>query len=40
MKDRPYELPEVDETEQDDNFAFHPKNVYLTLLLFSLTILF
>jgi len=40
MKNRPYELPEVDETEQDDNFAFHPKNVYLTLLLFSLTILF
>lgn len=26
--------------EQEDNFAFHPKNVYLTLLLFSLTILF
>jgi len=40
MKDRPYELPEIDEAEQGDNFAFHPKNVYLTLLLFSLTILF
>lgn len=40
MQDRPYELPEVDETDQDDNFAFHPKNVYLTLLLFSLTMLF
>lgn len=25
---------------QVDNFAFHPKNVYLTLLLFSLTVLF
>lgn len=25
---------------QHDNFAFHPYNVYLTLLLFSLTILF
>lgn len=25
---------------QSDNFAFHPHNVYLTLLLFSLTILF
>jgi len=40
MKDRPYELPTVDEDDQDDNFAFHPKNVYLTLLLFSLTMLF
>jgi len=40
MKDRPYELPIVDEDDQDDNFAFHPKNVYLTLLLFSLTMLF
>ncbi len=39
MQDRPYELPTV-EDEQDDNFAFHPKNVYLTLLLFSLTMLF
>ena len=39
MENRPYELPELqDETE--DNFAFHPKNVYLTLLLFSLTMLF
>lgn len=26
--------------EHDDNFAFHPKSVYLTLLLFSLTVLF
>ncbi|PHI19193.1 cytochrome c oxidase subunit III [Lewinellaceae bacterium SD302] len=26
--------------DQTDNFAFHPKNVYLTLLLFSLTVLF
>lgn len=40
MKDRPYELPAVDEAEQDHNFAFHPKNVYLTLLIFSLTMLF
>lgn len=39
MQDRPYELPAI-EDEQDDNFAFHPKNVYLTLLLFSLTMLF
>ena len=39
LENRPYELPELqDETE--DNFAFHPKNVYLTLLLFSLTMLF
>lgn len=40
MENRPYELPPVAEDEQDDNFAFHPKNVYLTLLLFSLTMLF
>lgn len=40
MKDRPYELPAVAEDEQDDNFAFHPKNVILTLLIFSLTMLF
>ena len=38
MKDQPYELPVQEEHE--DNFAFHPKNVYLTLLLFSLTMLF
>lgn len=40
MKDRPYELPPVAEDGQDDNFAFHPKNVFLTLLIFSLTMLF
>ena len=39
MQNRPYELPAV-EDEHEDNFAFHPKNVYLTLLLFSLTMLF
>ena len=39
MQNRPYELPPV-EDDQDQNFAFHPKNVYLTLLLVSLTILF
>ena len=39
MQDRPYEIPvPVDETQ--DNFAFHPKNIYLTLLLFSLSMLF
>ena len=39
MQDRPYEVPvPVDETQ--DNFAFHPKNIYLTLLLFSLSMLF
>lgn len=39
MQNRPYELPEL-EDETQDNFAFHPKNVYLILLLFSLTMLF
>ncbi len=39
MENRPYELPPV-EDDQDQSFAFHPKNVYLTLLLVSLTILF
>lgn len=39
MQNRPYELPTI-EDEHEDNFAFHPKNVYLTLLLFSLTMLF
>lgn len=39
MKDRPYELPALTD-EQEDTFAFHPKNVILTLLLFSLTMLF
>ena len=40
MEKRPYELPTVDEADQHDNFAFHPKNIYLTLLLFSLAMLF
>ncbi|MFK8164275.1 MAG: heme-copper oxidase subunit III [Lewinella sp.] len=40
MENRPHELPQVDEADQNDNFAFHPKNVYLTLLIFSLTMLF
>lgn len=39
MTNRPYELPPV-EDDQDQNFAFHPKNVYLILLLVSLSILF
>ncbi|MBC6996762.1 cytochrome c oxidase subunit 3 [Neolewinella lacunae] len=39
MKDRPYELPAVTD-EQEDTFVFHPKNVILTLLLSSLTMLF
>lgn len=39
MEDRPYEIaPPADETQ--DNFAFHPKNIYLILLLFSLSMLF
>ena len=39
MYDRPYEVPApVDESQ--DNFAFHPKNIYLILLLFSLSMLF
>lgn len=40
MENRPYELPKIDEADQHDNFAFHPKNIYLTLLLFSLAMLF
>jgi cytochrome c oxidase subunit 3 len=40
MENRPYELPKIDEADQRDNFAFHPKNIYLTLLLFSLAMLF
>ena len=39
MTNRPYELPPV-EDDVDQNFAFHPKNVYLILLLVSLSILF
>jgi len=31
---------QINEDEQQDNFAFHPKNVFLILLLFSLTMLF
>ena len=39
MYDRPHELEQpVDESQ--DNFAFHPKNIYLSLLLFSLSMLF
>ena len=38
---RPYEAANLQtEDPSQDNFAFHPKNVYLTLLLFSLTMLF
>jgi cytochrome c oxidase subunit 3 len=39
MYNRPHEIPKIVD-ESEDNFAFHPKNVYLTLLLFSLTMLF
>lgn len=39
MYNRPHEIPQVVD-ESEDNFTFHPKNVYLTLLLFSLTMLF
>ena len=39
MYNRPHELERpVDESQ--DNFAFHPKNIYLALLLFSLSMLF
>lgn len=39
MYERPHELTRpVDDSE--DNFAFHPKNIYLALLLFSLSMLF
>ena len=38
---RPYEAANLESDDPTtDNFAFHPKNVYLTLLLFSLTMLF
>lgn len=40
MENRPHELPAIDEADQNESFAFHPKNVFLTLLLFSLTMLF
>lgn len=36
---RPHELQQ-EEAQAPDNFAFHPNNVYLVLLLFSLTIMF
>jgi len=39
MYDHPQEV-QINEDEQQDNFAFHPKNVFLILLLFSLTMLF
>lgn len=39
MHNRPQEIEQpVDESQ--DNFAFHPKNIYLALLLFSLSMLF
>ncbi len=39
MENRPYEVaPPIDESQ--DNFAFHPKNVVLMLLIISLTMLF
>lgn len=39
MYKRPHEVSRpVDDTQ--DNFAFHPKNIYLALLLFSLSMLF
>ncbi|MGB3798243.1 MAG: cytochrome c oxidase subunit 3 [Lewinella sp.] len=39
MYNRPHEIDRpVDDSE--DNFAFHPKNIYLSLLLFSLSMLF
>ena len=39
MYERPHELKRpIDDTH--DNFAFHPKNIYLSLLLFSLSMLF
>lgn len=39
MYDRPDEVARPADATQD-NFAFHPKNVYLALLLFSLSMLF
>ncbi|MEM1358852.1 MAG: cytochrome c oxidase subunit 3 [Bacteroidota bacterium] len=39
MYDHPQEV-KINEDEQQDNFAFHPKNVLLTLLIFSLSMLF
>ncbi len=38
MSDQPFERAPVSETE--DNFAFHPYNVYLVLLLIGLSVLF
>ncbi len=39
MYNRPHELERpIDDTQ--DNFAFHPKSIYLALLLFSLSMLF
>ena len=38
MSDQPFERAQVSETE--DNFAFHPYNVYLILLLIGLSVLF
>ena len=39
MYERPHEV-EVPVDDTHDNFAFHPKNIYLALLLFSLSMLF
>lgn len=39
MYDHPQEV-KINDDEQQDNFAFHPKNVLLTLLIFSLSMLF
>ena len=39
MYERPHELERPADDSQD-NFAFHPKNIYLSLLLFSLSMLF
>ena len=39
MYNRPQEI-ERPVDEMQDNFAFHPKNIYLSLLLFSLSMLF
>ncbi|MEL7162523.1 MAG: cytochrome c oxidase subunit III, partial [Bacteroidota bacterium] len=39
MYDHPHEVS-IPEDEQQDNFAFHPKNVLLILLIFSLSMLF
>ncbi|MCP9235974.1 cytochrome c oxidase subunit 3 [Lewinella sp. JB7] len=39
MYERPHEIKRPPD-EREDNFAFHPKNIYLALLLFSLSMLF